>query len=112
MCQQTCLAAACAQQIRSAYFQAVLFGGALGVTDGEYEPKPVLGEVGAAQGQGQGWDVPAGGETRGCLCMPAPSQEWEGWGAGEELGPTLFRAMTWAGTGFQTYKPQSAQSLY
>lgn len=60
----------------------------------------------------QCWDVAAGGETRGCLCMLGPSQEGKEWGAGEELGPTLFRAMTWAGTGFQTYKPQSAQSLY
>ena len=33
-------------------------------------------------------------------------------GTGEKLGPIPLRAVTWAGTGFQTCKPQSAQSLY
>lgn len=52
-----------------------------------------------------------GGETRGTsVCLPPP-RKGDGCGAGEELGPTRLRAMTWAGTGFQTCKPQSAQSL-
>lgn len=32
-------------------------------------------------------------------------------GSGEKLGPISLGAVTWAGTGFQTFKPQSAQSL-
>lgn len=72
----------------------------------------IMSSWGGSGPEAQCRDVPTGGEISGCLCMLAPSQEGEGRGAGEELGPTLFRAMTWAGTGFQTYKPQSAQSLY
>lgn len=48
----------------------------------------------------------------GCICVPAPSRGGgEEGGAGEKLGPISLRAVTWAGTGFQTFKPQSAQSL-
>lgn len=43
--------------------------------------------------------------------QPLPGSGKAG-GAGEELGPTPLRAVTWAGTDFQTCKPQSAQSLY
>lgn len=46
------------------------------------------------------------------LRFPPPLGRGKGGGAWEELGPTLPRAVTWAGTSFQTCKPQSVQSFY
>lgn len=109
------------QDMHSSCFQRVFFGGTLGQRIEVMSPRwSLLVGVGAAQGRGPAaqrlgracvWGGEAGGVGVHLGACPLLGRG-SGGGAGELLGPTPLGAVTWAGTGFQKCKPQSAQSLY